>query len=607
VDLLLVAAIGAALTVLFLRPGDLHGYPFPVGPDAPVYMWWAKVAAGRGVSLVGERPGTPVLIPSLGALLGAGIVPALAGLQYALGPAIGLAATGLSRGRGAVPRPAWIAGGLLAGTWATFLGGGYVANLAFVAPYLAAGAARTRRTPRGAGAPAVLFGGAGLAHPQFFAVGAVILALAAGLSSLLDERFSWSGDSGRALVALVGGGTIVAAGLVAALGGPPHLAGDTSKDAFLRRAGRWDALRQAYLERASDNWRRYAPFMTSALSVAGLVHGRAFKRRFLAAWTGFTVVMIPIGALTGWYPPDRILTFAFCLPLLAGIGLVWLGEKLGRWWLAWPAGILLASLMAYPAVRDWDDVKAYVSSGEMAAANLAGRIAATTEPGTPLVFVANDPTTPSLFLASHSLNVARAAVPSDRIEDVYVYVGTPENLLAGVPTLRGDDLYDLASRDSLAQIPSTEPMAVFVVSELNRDPVAFENTALTRWAAGVATTVPDPRPLPPPEDEIAPSDAGEIRAATLRTLLLLFVLGMGWAWWCMGDVPGAVAIAPAFGVATLTIAALALERLGFDFASPGVATVAAMLAGGSGYALFGLRILRQPHRRVGETGAGLQA
>ncbi len=138
-DLLLVAAIGAALTVLFLRPGDLHGYPFPVGPDAPVYMWWAKVAAGRGVSLVGERPGTPVLIPSLGALLGAGIVPALAGLQYALGPAIGLAATGLSRGRGAVPRPAWIAGGLLAGTWATFLGGGYVANLAFVAPYLAAG------------------------------------------------------------------------------------------------------------------------------------------------------------------------------------------------------------------------------------------------------------------------------------------------------------------------------------------------------------------------------------------------------------------------------------------------------------------------------------
>ncbi len=461
------------------------------------------------------------------------------------------------------------------------------------------GSARPARAPgrRAPVAAAILFGGGGLAHPQFFAVGAVVLALAAGLSSLLDERFSWKGDAGRALLALLGGGALVAAGLIAALGGPPALAGDTSKDAFLRRVGRWDALRQAYLERASDNWRRYAPFMASALSVAGLVHGRGFSRRFLAAWTGFTIVTIPVGSLTGWFPPDRILTFAFCLPLLAGLGLVWLGDKLGRRWLAWPVGILLTVLIALPALRAWDDQRSYVSPGELLAANLAGRIAATTEPGTPLVFVANDPVTPSVFLASHSLNVARAAVPAERAGDVYVYVGTPDNLLIGAATVRGDDLYDLASQDSLEQIPTDRPMAVFVVSELNRDPVAFESPALTRWSAGVASSVPNPRPLPPTEGEMTPSSQDEIRATTVRTILLLFVIGMGWAWWCMSDVTGALAIAPAFGVATLSISALALERLGLQIASPEVATVAAALAGGSGYALLALRTVRDRRLR----------
>ena len=127
-----------------------------------------------------------------------------------------------------------------------------------------------------------------------------------------------------------------------------------------------------------------------------------------------------LGAATGWYPPDRVLMFAFCLPLLAAFGLVLLGEKLGRWWLAWPVGIVLVALIVAPAVRDWRDTFPYMSSDEIAHMNLAARIAVDRSPvGTPLVYVADSPDTDeAMFLLTHTANVARATVPPDRVNDV---------------------------------------------------------------------------------------------------------------------------------------------------------------------------------------------
>src|SRR5207244_13534777 len=65
IDDVLPAGIAVVLTRLFVRPTWIHGYPFSVGPDVPVYLWWARVADAEGVSLLGERPAVPVLIPTL--------------------------------------------------------------------------------------------------------------------------------------------------------------------------------------------------------------------------------------------------------------------------------------------------------------------------------------------------------------------------------------------------------------------------------------------------------------------------------------------------------------------------------------------------------------
>ncbi|MGZ4133486.1 MAG: hypothetical protein ACXVWF_10580, partial [Actinomycetota bacterium] len=460
VDLALLAAVALVTFVVFLWPTVSRHLVVPLGPDVPVYLWWARVAGGDGISLVGARPASAALIPTLSGALGLGTVQALAGLQYALGPAIALAAAAVLLPRTGRPHAAWIVGGLLAGVWATHLGDGYLANLAFIAPYLAAAAALARRTARGTLAAAVLLVGGGLAHPQFFVVGAVILGIVAVLSVIAEHGFAWQSDAGRVLIALGASATGVAAGLLAALIGPARLAGDTSKDAFLRRVGFSSTLRTTYEGRFKENWRHYAPIMNTGLSVAGVFQGRAFARRFLVGWAAFTALAVPLGIITAWYPPDRILTFAFCIPLLAALGLVWLDRKLGRWWLAWPAAAVLIVLTSLPTLRGWNQQGPFISPEELQHATLAGRIAATTPPGTPLVFVVDDPETPSLFLLSHTLNVARAAVPPDRAPDVYVYLGTPQALLAGEPVRRGERLYDVASVTSLHDLPASPAPAV---------------------------------------------------------------------------------------------------------------------------------------------------
>ena len=598
VDLVLIGLLGATLLRLFLWPTLRHAYPFPVGPDVPVYLWWTRVATAGGISLASERPGAPALIATVAGALDQGLVAGLAGLQYALGPAIGLAAVALARGRGrTLPRGGWLAAGVLAGAWATFLGGGYVSNLVFVAAFIAAAAALARRTRRGAIAAALLLGGGAITHPGFFVVGAVVLAAAGTWAWLHEGRFGWHTDAGRVTTALFGGLAIAGAGLAAATIGGARIAGETSSDAFLRGTGQLRALRRSYLDRFLVNWRRYSPFMTVALATAGAFRTHGFARRFLLSWAGVSAVGLALGTATGWYPPDRILMFAFCLPMLAAFGLVALGERLGRWWLAWPVGLVLTALIVAPAVRDWRDQFPYISPDEVAHLTLAGRIASDrSEPGTTLVFVTDSPDTPeALFLLAHTAQIARAALPPERADDVYVFLGTPADLAAGHPSTNGDRRYDLASAASFDRIPPG-PHITFVVGEDIRDPAELDTPGLTRWDPWLASSEGAPQELAPNVDELSPVEPRKILEATWRTLLLLIVLGLGWSWWALGDVASGVAGSAAFGAPMLALSAFVLERLGAPLGTLGTSTLACALAGGCGYALLATRLLRQRRR-----------
>ena len=160
-DTFLISGLALVLLTWFLWPFVARGAAFPVGPDAPVYLWWSRLVGVEGLSAIAYRPGAPALSLVLEGTLGLSVVQATAALEVALGVAVGLAAAALVRRR--TTAGGWTLAGLLAGTFAVHLAAGYVANLITAAAFLAAGALLDDPRRRAAVLAALVLAGGGLA------------------------------------------------------------------------------------------------------------------------------------------------------------------------------------------------------------------------------------------------------------------------------------------------------------------------------------------------------------------------------------------------------------------------------------------------------------
>ncbi len=597
--------------MVVLRPTWIHGWGVGTGPDEAVYLWWTRVGAAEGISLLARRPGAAVLIATVTGTLRMPLVVGVAGLQYAFAIAAGTAAAGLVAVRGRrneEPGPArvvmatragWLLAGLLAGCAAMYLASGYVSNLAFTVTFLAAGAALASATRRGTVAAALLLGGGALAHPQFAGAGGIVLIATAVLGILIARatatgvgRGSWSrDDAGRIAWALGGGAMILGLGALWSFAGPTRLPADTSTDGFLRRIGLTDRLRTAYVDRLWDNARRYAVWITVPTAILGFLRVRGFVRRFLLGWIIVTLVGVPVGIVSGWFPPERLIMFGLAAPILAGLGIAWVGERVGRRsrviGLTAVAGLLV--LLAIPFLHGQNALDPYVSPDDLGSAAQVGRIAATLPAGTPIVVVIDDTSEATRFQATNAANLLRASVPSERAGDVFTFVGVTSDLLDGRPTITGDPEHDIVSRATFDALPP-EPWAVFQVREFdragwNRQP----DPRLLPWTVSIRATVSDPRPLPERPGELRAGTPREIARATALSFLLLLLVGFGWARWTFRRTLTAVGTAPAWGIAVLAIAGLIAERLGLNLADDRGPVVVSAIAAGFGYVLLVLQ------------------
>jgi hypothetical protein len=537
-----------------------------VGPDAPVYLWWSRLAGADGLSAIAHRPGAPALSLILEGTLSLSVVQATAALEVVLGVAVGLASAALVRRRAGAVGSALA--GLLAGTFAVHLAAGYVANLITAAAFLAAGALLDDPRRRAAVLAAVVLAGGGLAHPQFFLVCVAILLVAATAASRSDrpEAFRIAGTA-------VGGAAALGIGLLAVRPGAPPLEVDTSKDAFLRRAGLTSELRSAYLDRFVHRWTRYVQWVSVPLAAIGFTAPNGNAGRILRSWFVLTFAGVAFALLTGWLPADRFVTFGFAIPILAALGLVrvWRRLERRRTLAVVVTAALTLSMLAGSAIA-WNRQDPFLSEDEVRALAVANEVVSQLEPGTPVAFLVNEPDDTVSFLATRAGNVIRAGVPPDRIRDVVVVVPS----VGGAPASgeRGA-LERLTARDlSAAEARSGRKAEIIVLTPF--DEVDQPTDALV---VDPSQPVKDLYPV----DPLEPSSAAGIAWASIVALALLTVAGYGWARIGLTDAITAAAAAPAVGAAMLILVGTALDALGVALGTTVGALAASAIAGGGGY------------------------
>lgn len=597
-DLAWLGGLWCVLLVVFVWPYAIDGHRFGVGPDFPVYLWWTRVGASEGLSMVGSRPGAPALVAVLAGTLRLNVTAVTAGLASALGVAVGAASAALVRRAARGAEKTWLLAGLLAGVFSVHLVAGYLANLVVAVAFLAA-AACLAGPRRSRWAAALLLAGGGLAHAPFLVHAIVVFAGAAALSWRAGAR-----DEARDIaLSFTAGGVVAAAGILATIAGPGPIAAETSRDGYLRRAGLDRQLVDAYRERFRLRAARYIQWISVPLALAGTAVADAsasggFLRRFLASWLTMIAVGVPVGYITGWLPPDRLVTFGFAVPIAAAIGLGWLRGRLGgRGWLTWAVVGALAGWMILGGMLAWGRQAPFVNPREAELAREAGLRVGPPMDRRPIVCIVDDADATATFLGSRAANILRAAISPERAADVYVFVGTISDFFDDRPTVRGDPEYDALSRLTLADIPDDPEPLVVVLGPFYRGNVSSSELLELGPSFWATESLPEFSMTRPGPLDFIPSSGAWITIAALSILVVLSLLGLGYGGAAFEDPIVAIATAPAFGATAVTLAAVALDRMGLRLESTPVALAASVLAGLGGLAAF-LAVQRQRDREA---------
>ncbi|MGE5460208.1 MAG: hypothetical protein ACM3WR_06245, partial [Solirubrobacterales bacterium] len=414
-------AIVAGSFALYLATYAVRGYVFPVGPDAPVYIWWARLAGQDGLAAVRGRPGVPAVLLALGDVLHLGTATAVAVLEIVLAVCVSLGVLALvSSGSTAGDRWKRYLASAFAGLFAAHLAVGYVATLMAAVLFLAASACFARGSRAGAFAAGGLLGSAALAHPPFGAIGGVVLALTTLPTLVRDRRVRGDrqAEIGRLLTVLVVAGLTFGAGLLALGHGASAIHVDTSRDDVMQSLGLGSELPGLFRERLIDHGWSYAPLCLPFVAL-GILHARSFLGRYLSAWAAVLVLGGGVAFVTGWFPPERLVTFAFAIPIGLGLGIpdvvrdvTGRGSGAAARWRK-PAGRAIGAAVViafiWPTASVWFRTPPKLFPLEVQRVTEASRFISAVSPGTRLVFTASGRQPVASFFWTEVGNAIRAA------------------------------------------------------------------------------------------------------------------------------------------------------------------------------------------------------
>jgi len=626
-DLLVLGCTAVGLILFYVVLFPIKGIRVPAWSDAQAYIWWTRRAGTLGLRAfgTGSRPATVAPLATLSAALR---LPAEA-IVEAIGPvlatAVGLAAAGLTDSVLGPNRARFVLVAVLCGTFVSQLAIGFDATLAFAAlllaglAYLSEGLGGSRRTSFVAAS--ILLGMAALAHPVFGVMEAGLLVV--GIAGMvLWHRRHRAVDRGRPIrlvVVLIAAAAIVALGLLVARSAPgPPL--DTSADTVLRRLGLWSLLREGWRDTLVASLAVLTP--TAVVAALAIARGRmrpwasAPDRAWMfaaigAAWLVGTAASIPLLLLGTSVPAQRFVTLCLPLPVMIAMGIT--GRPSARRSRA-AATLLVASIagVVFLVPRYW--VAWEAQRGESAPALVASRVmgsALARQPaGTPLILIDDDPRgLPALFTITGHAGYLRDAIPPARIPDVFLFVGSVRDFLAGRPTLSGDESHDLLATDYWNRVRPVLDRPALAVAAFTFDGVAFQDALMLPGHVNLAPGVVAlpgftgaNGGIPPVSSALTSPGAGPLASwlpvwLSPLVLLLLGAIGLPWV---ASTLPGrgriGAALAPAVGLAVISVAAIATDAVGLRLQGwSGLVPVVAALGGG-------LAMLARSRRR-GDDGA----
>lgn len=622
-----LAAFGLALSLFlfYFAVYRVRGYDLPIGFDAPWYVWRAQFVADAGLGPLGTnvRPGHALLSSLLGAVTGRSHLQLAVLLPLLLVSVFALGLGGFWRE--AIDRSSWgwlvpvAVSGTLLGT--TRLVGENVANLLLLALAVAALVPLARRVGGRSGfwGSIALLIAAGLAHWLFLAVVLAILVTAAAFGIPGSLRARRAGvraartESGAvvSVVAVVAVGTV---GLIQGILRSPFRTFEIEED-----PGR-------FLPKLRTDIRRLVPPLVAPPAIAGAVDllrtprtasrsagerrdpGRGFALRLLAAWTLVGAVGIAFGAISLDLPPHRFLALVVAVPgaicIAAGIALVARGLARGA-----RGGVATATVAAFcfagvsavaaPGALSWyrEGPGLWIDESALREASAASDYVESLPYGQPVVFLVGPFGLAGTLSVPLKERIIRVGLEADRQKDLHLFVGEPEDALAGrrsviqgEATNRAVLRYWLDVREVLPLRPPilvlralAGPQFAAAVGELGAPELA-PGVALLRGASstGSGTVVPLREKGAPAPEAVPTIEAGLAWAAAL--LILLSLAGLGWTRVFLGPgVPPAVFVctAPAVGTAVLILGALLATTVGIPLGGPGgVGTYVAITAGG---------------------------
>jgi hypothetical protein len=628
--------VGAALAVFafYVVAYPLHGYRVALGSDTPVYVWWSRYAGAIGLGGLGTGPRAGIVgpltvlstithIPEANLVASVGAVLAVS-LALAMGTFVE-AALGRNDERFALAV-------VLTGTFVSLLVPGYFSTLAFGSAFVAGLAVLTlgleAKDRVAVWAAAALFGAAGLSHALFLVLAAAVVG--GGVLGVLpsSRRSVAEGDRlidsplGKTGIAAAGGLAVAAAGLglMGSLGdlgssGSDRLA--TARDTVLRRLGLSSLLESSYRRKLVHDfpWYRALTVLGAAVlpfafqrprrDVATAAERSARSRLFwgaMGAWFAVTLIGVIALFLGFAVPGQRLAVFCLPLPVFTAVGL-WalLGTERG---LARAIIVIVAVGYGTVAWMSWNGQPALVTPAAIGEAGDVGAALGRQPVGTPLILVIDsDDPKPGLFVV-RSLNYVRAAVPATRIHNVHAFVGSAPDFVAGHPTLTGNREHDVMAGAFWREIQPLLGRQPLAVSIEGFDPTGYR---AARALPGAVRLGPGAVALPGfsglPCGPACGQNTGALRDpgpdpfspwlpvwSGLVLFGLLAVIGVPWA---MAISPSRVALAPAFGLAALGLAAVVIDAVGLRLSSSG-GWVTFAVALGAGLIAVTVRRPRRP-------------